>query len=1052
MNDGLDALATKRKKWVDANRENGFEEGIKRLLTELYPDNAHFIYELLQNAEDTHASVVRFTLGEKSLDFEHNGQRAFSLADVDSITSIGVSTKRDDPTSIGKFGVGFKAVFAYTNTPEVHSGNYHFRIRDLVIPDAVGRHTIGKQETIFTFPFDHHQKTARRAGLEISQGLNALGENTLLFLRSIRRIEYLLHDGAVGTQERVEHEDSLIEIRSSSPGGAEANSNWLRFEKIVQVRDEDGKTKDCRIAIAYRLEADGDGKKKKSGWRIVPLDQGQVSIFFPAERETSNLRFHLHAPFASTVARDSVRDCDANNELRDSLALLVVESLATLRDRGLLDVGFLAVLPNSRDNLRDFYQPIRAAVVEAFQTQALTPTRSGTHQCAEGLYRGPAAIQEVIGDEDLSLLTGYETPLWAKNPPQENQREANFLSDLSIDEWGWEQLASAFGKPHPYARTAEQEAANASHEEQIENWIAQKGDSWLIKCYALLGEAHDTHRKFVSLGDLRIIRVEVDGVDQHVSASEAFFPPDNEATPSRPDLRFVKPAVFNAGRSDAVKNYATSFLQYVGVRPYDAKALIERMLEEYDEGILPGSRRSHLGDIRKFVSYWKDDPVCVDMFVDIAFLYCDAPDSDKLYMPHRLYIDSPYPSTGLRELFDDRRLAITKPKQGLSNEYLGIKHFADFAVALGVMKQLEIQEYKATEMQEDHFPKTGRTTSSTIDSDFYINGLHWRNEESPFYFGQLNLGKAHSLALSKAIWKVMSEANPDVLTARYVPNDRRRHEEKSKSSFLVDYLARHRWVPDREGGFHCPKDVSKVSLHPDFVFDDRNGWLTAIGFGEEDRKRSHNYQQKNALAKSLGFDDAEHMELAQKATRGKSKEELARMAREQESSAREEFPEKPSADPERRRQKLVERRENAPARETVQRERSIEPGLASIKAEAKAYLRGAYTNGNGKLICQCCRDPMPFRLPKTDQDYFEAVLFSKGLEQQFYENYLALCPTCAAKYQHACMESREELKDKVLAADPDGQENVTLDVTLAEQPATIRFVGAHALDLKVILR
>lgn len=35
---GLEELRQKRLKWIEANRENNFEEGIKRLLTDLYPD------------------------------------------------------------------------------------------------------------------------------------------------------------------------------------------------------------------------------------------------------------------------------------------------------------------------------------------------------------------------------------------------------------------------------------------------------------------------------------------------------------------------------------------------------------------------------------------------------------------------------------------------------------------------------------------------------------------------------------------------------------------------------------------------------------------------------------------------------------------------------------------------------------------------------------------------------------------------------------------------------------------------------------------------------
>ena len=118
----LEELKRTRLEWVEASRKNNFEEGIGRLLTDLYPDNAHFIYELLQNAEDAQATEVRFILQEDRVEFEHNGDRLFSIEDVEAITGLGISAKKDDPTSIGKFGVGFKAVFAYTATPEIKSG------------------------------------------------------------------------------------------------------------------------------------------------------------------------------------------------------------------------------------------------------------------------------------------------------------------------------------------------------------------------------------------------------------------------------------------------------------------------------------------------------------------------------------------------------------------------------------------------------------------------------------------------------------------------------------------------------------------------------------------------------------------------------------------------------------------------------------------------------------------------------------------------------------------------------------------------------------------
>lgn len=163
-------LSHKRKEWVRINKENDFEEGIRKILTDLYPDNAHFIYELLQNAEDAEASTVNFILAENEMFFVHNGKKLFTLENVESITSIGRSSKIDDPTRIGKFGVGFKSVFVYTDTPEIHSGNFHFCIKDLVIPENIESLKMNDEETIFRFPFNNKKKDRRKAIEEIENG------------------------------------------------------------------------------------------------------------------------------------------------------------------------------------------------------------------------------------------------------------------------------------------------------------------------------------------------------------------------------------------------------------------------------------------------------------------------------------------------------------------------------------------------------------------------------------------------------------------------------------------------------------------------------------------------------------------------------------------------------------------------------------------------------------------------------------------------------------------------------------------------------------------
>lgn len=856
-------LTKKRKKWVEANRENGFEEGITNLLTELYPDNAHFIYELLQNAEDTHADTVRFILSKENIEFEHNGRRLFNLKDVESITSIGVSTKRNDPTNIGKFGVGFKAVFAYTNTPEIHSGDFHFKIDNLVVPESIPN-TVNDGTTAFLFPFDNPKKTPARAVEEIDRGLRSLADNSLLFLNHIREIEYLLPNVALGKLKRVDVDGQgigqRIEIHAIQPEDDEVVSNWLLYRKDVLITDEAGKQKKCQVAIAFRLEAQVDdsetstGQEKKgirkpakvkSEWRIVPCEPGQVSIFFPAEKETSNLRFHVHAPFASTVARDSVRDCDANKELRDALAQLTAEALADIRDRGLLTMSFLAVLPNEEDGLSGFYQPIRESIVETFQGQDLLPTKSGSHLKAGGLYKGPSDISSVIDDADLSLLTGYEPPLWAANAPQKGQREDKFLDSLGIDEWGWHALEDAI-------RDTER---NAEKKDDIEKWISGKQDNWLLRFYALMELCHSEirieHHKILlesawsSLAGIRV--TDSKGSEEHAKPRDAYFPPQvshNGSIDLPAKIRIVKPEVYEKGRlGESTKKAARDFLNRVGVREYDERADIERRLERYSK-FSENVSESHYRDIRAFVSFLTRNSTEMSLFEDVAFLLTMDDTDGKLYWtkPTAAFLDSPYEDTGLNEL------TAIHGKRKVWPDYLDklgkkVNHevFVSFLKNVGVMHHLRVVKADARNNGQLKTRNLGYETDTKTNIDWIIQDI------------KKYLGNIHSSA-SRMIWQALLQTCREAALAKYRPNQRR--EIETAESQLVQQLKSCAWIPDKLGAFHKPQDMTLDMLPKDLPYDDRNGLLTAIGFGEKVKESSEEFKARDADAKKLGFESA----------------------------------------------------------------------------------------------------------------------------------------------------------------------------------------------------
>src|SRR6266567_8086026 len=132
----------------------GTDTAVLDLLGQLYSDRTHFIFELIQNAEDAAATELTFELFDDRLEVKHDG-RPFTEADVRGICGVGKSGKSGDLTKIGKFGIGFKSVYAYTKTPRVYSSDEHFRIENYVRPFSADPLDEPAPGTIFVFPFDH---------------------------------------------------------------------------------------------------------------------------------------------------------------------------------------------------------------------------------------------------------------------------------------------------------------------------------------------------------------------------------------------------------------------------------------------------------------------------------------------------------------------------------------------------------------------------------------------------------------------------------------------------------------------------------------------------------------------------------------------------------------------------------------------------------------------------------------------------------------------------------------------------------------------------------
>ena len=819
----LDDLRDNRQKFLDGLEAN--QEDIKLdIFEDFYPDKAHFIYELLQNAEDTGASEVSFVLSEKGLLFKHNG-RPFDKEDIRAITGIGVGTKKDDDDKIGRFGIGFKAVFVYTATPRIWSQTFAFEISDLVMPVELSPNPSIGESTLFDFPFNSPKKPTSDAFSEVRTGLEEISEDTLLFLSHIESIHWQVDDGMEVSLLRVLHSDHHIEILKESCGKATESLHFLRFTQPIKGLERQ------YTAIAFELDALPDDSSSNADnslskrFRIAPAKPGRVAVYFNAAKETSGLRFHLHAPFVPELSRASIKDAPANAPMFRQLATLTAQSLFAIRDFDLLNADFLAVLPNPNDDLPARYACIREAIVSAMNEHPLTPTYTRSHAPAKQLLKAPATLKALLNEKDIEVLVDFEgnSPTWAIAATQRNSDIDRFLSGLSIADWGIDRFVTTLeGRLSRRSRNAVDGKSVIGPDEKFLQWLQSKPDEWHQKLYALLHK--ESGRAIHRLKHLCIVRL---STGEYMVGSKCFFPAEDVREDSV--LPRVAMGTYTSGKNTTIQDEARKFLESIGVREVGEFEQVESILKQWysKEAKVPG-KRDYERDLQRFISLVEGNPKKATVFSDYRIF--ERKDV-KWTRPDQVYLDSPYLVTGLHTFFE----ALNNDEDNaypvaLSDRYLKIgvplKAFIAFAKATGahtkltVEKQSTVSHLKATFLRQDYNRSRVRVqlTKTHIDTDWTIPDLKSVLEHP-------------SEELSRLIWNTMIKEDKKILKAQFRPNQR--YATRMEPSTLVLTLRALSWVPQRGGGFVRPVKASQDQLPEGFPFDRGWPWIQEVGFGEE---------------------------------------------------------------------------------------------------------------------------------------------------------------------------------------------------------------------------
>ncbi|MCK5022158.1 MAG: hypothetical protein KAR54_02830 [Candidatus Pacebacteria bacterium] len=159
-----------------------------------------------------------------------------------------------------------------------------------------------------------------------------------------------------------------------------------------------------------------------------------------------------------------------------------------------------------------------------------------------------------------------------------------------------------------------------------------------------------------------------------------------------------------------------------------------------------------------------------------------------------------------------------------------------------------------------------------------------------------------------------------------------------------------------------------------------------------------------------------------------------------------ESPIKKSPNPKRRKEKISKELEKAPLVSSGTKMRSVIPPPDPI---TRTYLRDANINENEEIVCQICKNKMPFK-KRDGEYYFEAVGAFSEPSIEHEAQYLALCPLCAAMYKEFIKRddyAMREFKSKLCDSD-----ELEIPIRLSEVETTVQFVDTHFIDIKQFLQ
>ncbi len=399
---GISQNAERPSGWMAENLANA----LNMLSRELYNYDGHFLFELLQNADDNRYAhdvepMIDIRIATDGITIQNN-ETGFTAENVLAICAVGKSTKRSRKTeAIGEKGIGFKAVFKVSERPEVHSNGFHFCFDmathgelGMVLPEWLPDCDRRYPEGLTTLYLPTH------LSVKVPEDLISKFEAELpLFLRRLKRMR--ITDDRIGESVELHRTDSgnvsTVERKTTKGRNTKTTRHcFFRFERSCDMSDagdaKRGGIDTSLVVVAIPLDDDGSAS---------PADRKNVFAFLPVKE--SGLPVVAHADFILNTSReDIVRDRPWNQCLRDNLGHATADAILAMQSVGPLGYTALRVLCDPKSIQDPFLCEIMRRAIDELRAKACVPGSDGKWLTPpEALRRDPAKLADLLDDSDL---------------------------------------------------------------------------------------------------------------------------------------------------------------------------------------------------------------------------------------------------------------------------------------------------------------------------------------------------------------------------------------------------------------------------------------------------------------------------------------------------------------------------------------------------------------------------------------------------------------------------------------------------------------------------